>query len=262
ENNDLSTMDLPYVARPKDIDLAISVTSDKSTKWGWISIQEYKNIKVKQLKFLISSIEKTTDEVMLQKLIKALLEFDSYNVTTYFDWHAYSAGIETLVNFDKQAVDVLKLVTSKNGLSDDIKEYARKGLLQLSEKVDPSAMLGKTAVDLDTLKTDGRNVVLRFMNETYETNDNVIQSMFFNKVYKEADLLNGKLSPYTLSVLFRDDVLSYIGQTSNPELSILAGITKDMIELERTNSDIKGFKNAKIEEFKEKYEEIKGLVKK
>ena len=125
----------------------------------------------------------------------------------------------------------------------------------MSEKIGPQEEITGT-------KADARNAVLRFINESDSINDDLALDKFFDAIYEESVSLDGKLSPQTLSVLFRDDVLAYIGQASNPELSILAGITKGMVELEKTNADIAGFKNAKIEEFKKAYEEVRSVVKK
>ncbi|MEI6080073.1 MAG: C13 family peptidase [bacterium] len=244
-----------HVAGPKQIDQIIKALNKEEYRWNWIVIRTYNEVKRSQLEILISSIERSSDEIALKNLVRLLLEFDNYSLLYYANDSSHDKGIKTSVNYNKQVAASLDLIINKVGLSSDIKEYAKKALLQLSEKIGPQEEITGT-------KADARNAVLRFINESDSINDDLALDKFFDAIYEESVSLDGKLSPQTLSVLFRDDVLAYIGQASNPELSILAGITKGMVELEKTNADIAGFKNAKIEEFKKAYEEVRSVVKK
>ena len=244
-----------YVSGPKQVEQIIGILDAKQSKWDWSVSKKYNELKKSQIEFLISSISKSKDEAELHNFIKLLSEFNNYSMSYYADKTAFEAGSKTYLNYDKQVADALKSVSTSMMSSTDIKEYAQKALLQLSEK---SADISATI----STNSDAKNAVIRFINAGNETKDDVILNKFFDAIYAESISLDGKLSPQTLSVLFRDDVLAYMGQSSNLNLVTLGGITKDMIELEKANGDIAGFKNAKIEEFKEKYEEIKGVVKK
>ena len=246
-----------YTRGPETADKVLKLLDNEKDGAYWAITSGFNKLKEERLNFVIGSIEKYTTQHTLSGLIRSLLEFDNYDVSYYADEAAYLSGVKTSLSYGKRASDALTLVMNNTALSDYIRVYAEGSLSQLEEKV-----MSAKDQESNIWGVDAKNVILRFMNESTATNDDVILNKFFDAIYAESVSLDGKLSPKTLSILFRDDVLYYISKTSNPDLASLAGITKDMIELEKTSGDIADFKNAKIEEFKEAYEEIRTVVKK
>ncbi|MEI6080074.1 MAG: hypothetical protein WCQ53_05530, partial [bacterium] len=83
--------------------------------------------------------------------------------------------------------------------------------------------------------TDGKNAIVLLLGDGTLTDDVTILEKFFDLIYQESETMNGKLSPHTLSVLFRDDVLAYMDKVTKhntgmiPDIILLTELTKGIV---------------------------------
>jgi hypothetical protein len=123
----------------------------------------------------------------------------------------------------------------------------------------------------DIIDQDGKNAVLLYTRASSESDDITILNKLFAAIYRDADANGGALSKETIALLGREDAMDYLdkvaGYDANKvifvnEISVFTKLMKEIVAAKQIETQSPTLVREKVREFKLKYEELKGIIKK